>query len=72
MRKMVAFALATGAAMSVLAGPAGAQQVVDAGEGHGAGGLAFVLFSASVMLTAAALFYMDRIRRRATTDDAEQ
>ena len=48
-----------------LAAPAGAQQLVDAGEeGNGSGGLAFVLFAAMVFLTWGAIFLMDRIRRR--------
>ena len=52
-------------ALLVGAAPAGAQQLVDAGkEGDGSGGLAFVLFAAMAMIIAAALFYMDRIRRR--------
>lgn len=65
-RKAAAVAVAASGALLSVAGPAGAQQVVDAGEGKGAGGLAFVLFSAACMLTVAALFYMDRIRRRAS------
>ena len=52
-------------ALAGLAGPAGAQQLVDAGkEGDGSGGLAFVLMALLVMLIWAALFFMDRIRRR--------
>jgi hypothetical protein len=52
-------------ALAVSAGPAGAQQLVDAGkEGDGSGGLAFVLFALMAILIGAALFYMDRIRRR--------
>jgi hypothetical protein len=48
-----------------LAAPAGAQQLVDAGkEGDGSGGLAFVLMALLVMLIWAALFFMDRVRRR--------
>ena len=59
-------------AVAATAAPAGAQQLVDAGkEGDGSGGLAFVLFAAMVMLFFAALFFMDRIRRR-TPDDAER
>ena len=49
----------------MLGGTAGAQQIVDAGkEGDGSGGLAFVLLALLVMLIWAALFFMDRIRRR--------
>ena len=51
--------------VATFAGAAGAQQIVDAGkEGDGSGGLAFVLLALLVMLTWAALFFMDRIRRR--------
>jgi len=45
------------------AGPAGAQQIIDAGKER-QGGLAFVAFAIMVMLTAGALFFMDRVRRR--------
>ena len=45
--------------MSVLA-----QQLIDAGGGKGEGGLAFVAFTLMCLLTVAAMFYMDRIRRR--------
>jgi hypothetical protein len=56
-----------GLALAGLAAPAGAQQLVDAGkQGDGSGGLAFVLMALLVMLIAAALFFMDRIRRRRT------
>ena len=50
--------------------PAGAQQLVDAGqEGDGSGGLAFVLFALMVGLMAAAMFFMDKVRRRASDAD---
>jgi hypothetical protein len=45
--------------MSILA-----QQIIDAGGGKGEGGLAFVAFTIMCLLTAGALFYMDRVRRR--------
>lgn len=54
----------------MLAAPAGAQQLVDASGENGGGGLAFVLFAAMVMLTWAAIFYMDRVRRRASEREA--
>lgn len=58
-------------AVLVWAAPAGAQQLVDAGqETDGSGGLAFVLFAFMVFLIAGALFFMDRIRRRANDSDA--
>jgi hypothetical protein len=56
-----------------VASPAGAQQLVDAGkEGDGSGGLAFVLFAVMVMLIAAAMFFMDRIRRRARDQERSE
>lgn len=52
------------------AAPVGAQQLVDAGqEGDGSGGLAFVLFALMVGLMAAAMFFMDKVRRRASDAD---
>jgi hypothetical protein len=65
--KRIATSIALACAAVVLgAVPAGAQQLVDAGgEGDGSGGLAFVLMALMVMLIAAAMFFMDRIRRRA-------
>ena len=62
------------AALVALAGPAGAQQLVDAGkEGDGSGGLAFVLLVVVVVCMAAALFFMDRVRRnRLPQDDDSQ
>ena len=54
--------------MSVLA-----QQLVDAGkEGDGSGGLAFVLMVVLVMAIWAALFFMDRVRRRREEREAAQ
>ncbi|MSY45569.1 MAG: hypothetical protein F2686_08110, partial [Actinobacteria bacterium] len=65
MRRLIAFVGLGVATILTLANPAGAQQLVDAGkEGDGSGGLAFVLMAAMVMLIWAALFFMDRIRRR--------
>jgi hypothetical protein len=48
----------------LIASPAGAQQLVDAGKEGGGGATAFVLFTALVGLTFAVLFAMDRVRRR--------
>jgi hypothetical protein len=63
-------ALATTAAFAALgAAPAGAQQLVDAGGENGSGGLAFVLMTIMVVSIGASLFYMDRVRRRATDGD---
>jgi hypothetical protein len=70
MRKLLAAGGAAAAALALLATPAGAQQLVDAGkEGDGSGGLAFVLFAIMVFVIGGAMFAMDRIRRRATDDD---
>lgn len=63
-RNVVATALASTVAFIVASSPAGAQQLVDAGEEHGGGPTAFVLFTILVGLTFAVLFSMDRIRRR--------
>ena len=50
----------------LFAAPASAQELVDAGqEGDGSGGLAFVLMTVMVFIIGFALFFMDRIRRRA-------
>jgi len=64
--------VATALAALAFGGTAGAQQIVDAGkEGDGSGGLAFVLMAILVMLIWAALFFMDRIRRRREESPAE-
>jgi len=50
-RALVGLGLVTVGALLALAGPAGAQQIVDAGkEGDGSGGLAFVLMVVSGVL----------------------
>lgn len=55
-----------------LAGPAGAQQLVDAGQkGDGSGGLAFVLMVIMVLVIWGSLFSMDRVRRRREQASAE-
>jgi len=66
-----AVALLTAAALAVLAAPAGAQQVVDAGGGpkNGSGGVAFIAFALMCAGIAFALFFMDRVRRRARDDE---
>ena len=62
-------AISTGVA---LATPAGAQQLVDAGQkGDGSGGLAFVLMAIMVMIIWGSLFSMDRVRRRREQAPAE-
>ncbi|MBV8950485.1 MAG: hypothetical protein JOZ99_06400, partial [Actinobacteria bacterium] len=53
-------------ALAALAGPASAQQLIDAGGDTGGGGLAFVAMVVMVFAIATALFFMDRIRRRRT------
>lgn len=53
------------AAAASFATPAGAQQLVDAGQkGDGSGGLAFVLMTVMVLIIWGSLFSMDRVRRR--------
>jgi TRAP-type C4-dicarboxylate transport system permease small subunit len=64
LRNVVVSAVASAIALAAIASPAHAQQLVDAGEPHGGGPTAFVLFTALVGLTFAVLFSMDRIRRR--------
>ena len=64
-RTLLAGVIVGAVALVASAVPASTQQLVDAGkEGDGSGGLAFVLVAAMAMIIAAALFYMDRIRRR--------
>ena len=65
LRNLAAAVLAA-AAVAVLAGPAGAQQIVDAGGGpkNGSGGVAFIAFALMCAGIAFALFFMDRVRRR--------
>jgi hypothetical protein len=63
-RTVVALALGAVAGLVLLAAPAGAQQLVDAGkEGDGSGGLAFVLMVVVVFAMGGALFYLDHVRR---------
>ncbi len=57
-------------AVGLLAAPAGAQQLVDAGGGdNGSGGVAFIAFALMVFGIGFALFFMDRVRRRASDDE---
>ena len=73
-RALVGLVLGVAVALVALAGPAGAQQLVDAGkEGDGSGGLAFVLMVVMIACIAGALFYMDHVRRnRLPQDDDSQ
>ena len=70
-RRTLAATLLTVAAVVVAAAPAGAQQLVDAGGGpkNGSGGVAFIAFALMVGGIAFALFFMDRVRRRASDDE---
>jgi len=70
-RRTLATALLTVAAVVVAAAPAGAQQLVDAGGGpkNGSGGVAFIAFALMCAGIAFALFFMDRVRRRASDDE---
>lgn len=60
-RTALAYGLTATVTLLLLAGPAGAQQPVDATT---EGGLAFVLFAVMVFIFTAIIFSMDRIRRR--------
>jgi hypothetical protein len=48
-----------------------AQQIIDAGGERGGGGLAFVAFAILCILLVASLFYMDRVRRRASEREGD-
>ena len=69
--RIVAAGVAAFGVLGVAAVPAGAQQVVDAGGGanNGSGGVAFIAFTLMVFFIAFALFFMDRVRRRASDDE---
>lgn len=70
MRRLIAFVGLGVATILSLTSTAGAQQLVDAGnQGDGSGGLAFVLMVVMVMGIWAALFFMDRIRRRRNAEE---
>jgi hypothetical protein len=72
-RALVGLALVTSGAFLALAGPAGAQQLVDAGkEGDGSGGLAFVLMVVMIAGIAGSLFFMDHVRRNRLPQDNDQ
>ena len=57
-------------ALVVLAAPAGVHELLRAG-GHdnGSGGVAFIAFTLMVFAIGFALFFMDRVRRRASDDE---
>jgi hypothetical protein len=58
--------------VALLAAPAGAQQLVDAGkEGDGSGGLAFVVFTVMVAGCTGAMFFMDHVRRRRVREEED-
>jgi hypothetical protein len=69
--RLLGIALGAALASLLVAGPVGAQELVDAGEKGGGGGLAFVLFTIMVLIVVGALFFMDRVRRRASDDDGD-
>jgi hypothetical protein len=71
-RAFIALALGAVGIVLALAGPAGAQQLVDAGkEGDGSGGLAFVLMVVMVLGIGGAMFFMDRVRRNRLPQEEE-
>jgi hypothetical protein len=61
-------------ALVLLAAPAGAQQLIDAGggTGNGSGAVAFIAFALMVFAIGFALFFMDRVRRRASDDEHDR
>ncbi len=69
LRRPFALAVASFAALAVLAAPASAQQLVDGGKEGTGGGLAFVLFAVMVFIIAGALFFMDHVRKRRVPDE---
>lgn len=70
-RKLAIPAITAVGAWLALGAPAGAQQLIDAGRGaeDGSGGLAFIVFTIMVFGIGGAMFFLDRIRRRATDGD---
>jgi hypothetical protein len=63
--RTVAGALVGAGLAALTAGPAGAQQLVDAGSrDNGSGAVAFIAFALMVFAIGFALFFMDRVRRR--------
>ena len=72
LRLAIPLAVCTISVLFLLAAPAGAQQLVDAGkEGDGSGGLAFVLFAAMVFICGGAMFFMDHVRRNRLREDED-
>ncbi len=70
-RPAAAAVLAAGA-LVLLPATAGAQQLVDAGSrDNGSGAIAFIAFTLMVFAIGFALFFMDRVRRRASDRDEE-
>jgi hypothetical protein len=71
-RALVGLGACAVGALLALAGPAGAQQLVDAGKhGDGSGGLAFVLMTVMVVAIAGSLFFMDHVRRNRLREDED-
>ena len=70
LRSLIGLALCVLSVGFMLAMPAGAQQLVDAGkEGDGSGGLAFVLMAVMVFVIGGSLFFMDHVRRNRLPED---
>jgi hypothetical protein len=72
LRDLAVMIVSSVTAFALIASPAGAQQLVDAGKENGGGALAFVLFTVLVGLTFAVLFAMDRVRRRREEERDQQ
>jgi hypothetical protein len=69
-RSVVGLVLCALAALALLAVPAGAQQLVDAGkEGDGSGGLAFVVMVVVIFAIGGSLFFLDHVRRNRLPQD---
>jgi hypothetical protein len=68
LHRLAALVSLTAALLLVVASPAGAQQLVDAGK-EKQGGLAFVLMVVMFFAIFGVLFTMDRVRRRRLEED---
>jgi heme/copper-type cytochrome/quinol oxidase subunit 2 len=69
-RTVVAVVVVALGALVLSAVPAGAQQLVDAGSrDNGSGAVAFISFAIMVFAIGFALFFMDRVRRRARDEE---
>jgi hypothetical protein len=71
-RTLVALTLTVIGTLALLAVPASAQQLVDAGkEGDGSGGLAFVVMVVVIFGIAGTLFFLDHVRRNRLPEEED-